>query len=547
MFRAKRNKFLLALLAIALFIPTVVAIVNYSRAKNGPVDTKSIVTMTMSDLDGNKTVFDKDNPDTEKIVGMFVKMSESASSVSTLPDALSAKPFYLIEMSNGSDSYTYKYYFDITGAQTYYMDGEGNSYSVDSSAAAEFLATQYAASVYADSNLPVLSISSGVDDVLPSSAKWAFKDAAGTLVDVDCTGKTTDQNIVYPVEGGMTASFSLAPDFLHVEIVNAADSSSLYNGDFDNDALFRFEGATQANVKVSAKWYPDDARGYEGEMSYSFSIEVSEAASFYLGADTIDVGEAVAITGIHVKDPADVKFTSSPELGYTPVFYADGDYVRAIIPVSLNCQSDTKYKFTVSYGAATQDLELTVNFRDYQRGTVNTYEVTDAVAALYTDATKQAAKDALDPIFASGEATLYFDGTFSEAVNGNYSRFFGRSYTVKPGDTEYKQTGVEYSAAAGTEVKAAAKGKVVYAGSLDVTGNVVIIEHGFGLKTLYAHLGSISVSVGDVVEKDAVIGTCGSTGFTNTSGVYVATYVGNVPVSPYLMWADGNWRTFPNP
>ncbi|MBR3423889.1 MAG: hypothetical protein IKG80_05305, partial [Clostridia bacterium] len=60
-------------------------------------------------------------------------------------------------------------------------------------------------------------------------------------------------------------------------------------------------------------------------------------------------------------------------------------------------------------------------------------------------------------------------------------------------------------------------------------------------------LGSISVSVGDVVEKDAVIGTCGSTGFTNTSGVYVATYVGNVPVSPYLMWADGNWRTFPNP
>ena len=61
--RAKKNKLLLAVLAIALFIPTVVAIVNYSRAKTGPVNTQSIVTMTMSDLDGNRTVFDKENPD----------------------------------------------------------------------------------------------------------------------------------------------------------------------------------------------------------------------------------------------------------------------------------------------------------------------------------------------------------------------------------------------------------------------------------------------------------------------------------------------------
>ena len=150
-------------------------------------------------------------------------------------------------------------------------------------------------------------------------------------------------------------------------------------------------------------------------------------------------------------------------------------------------------------------------------------------------------------MFASGSEVRYFEDAFIEPVNANMTRFFGRTYTVNPGGAEYRQGGVEYSAAEGTAVANVAKGKVVYVGNLDVTGNVVIVEHGFGLKTLYAHLASASVNVGDVVEQGAEIGKCGTTGFTNTSGVYVANFVGNVPVSPYNMWADGNWRAFPNP
>lgn len=546
--RAKKNKLLLAVLAIALFIPTVVAIVNYSRAKTGPVNTQSIVTMTMSDLDGNRTVFDKENPDTEKIVEIFLNMKDTATPVLTLPDALSSKPFYLVEMSNGSDNYVYQYYFDITGKDTYFLDGEGKAYMVDASSASEFLATQYSASVYSGSNIPTLSISADVGNVKPNSAKWAFKDAGGTLVDIDCSAKITSENIVYPVEGGMSASFDITPDYLHVEITSASSGDTIYNGDYDNNAAFVFDGSAQANVSVSAKWYHDDARDYEGEMTYSFGIEVSQGASFYLGADSVDTGEAVSVTALNVKDPSKIEFTSDPAIGYNPVFYKSGDYARAIIPISIDCKGDTTYKFTFKYGAVTQSVDLKVKFRDYERGTTNQYAVTEAVAALYTDATRQAASDVLTPILSSGSEEMYFDGgAFAEVFNGNYTRFFGRTYKITPGDAVYKQTGLEYYAADGTAVASVARGKVVYTGNLDVTGNVVIVEHGFGLKTLYAHLGSISVSVGDIVEKGATIGTCGSTGFTNTSGVYVANFVGTVPISPYTMWSDGNWKTFPNP
>ena len=548
--RVKNNKLLLAILAVALFIPTVIAIINLNRAKVGPVDVTSIVSMKMSDLEGNTTVFDKDNPDTEKMIDMFVRMNSKATSVTTLPDALSAKPFYLVEMSNGEIEYKYKYYFDITGADTYYEDGDGKVFSVTADAAAEFLATPYAASIYSGSSVPVLSISAGVKDVRPTAAKWAFKDAAGNLVDVDCSSKIIEQNAVYPVEGGMEASFSIAPDYLHVEITSDPSGESLFNSDYENNAAFRFDGAAHANVKINAKWYHDDAREYEGEMSYAFSIEVSEAASFYLGADSIESGSAVAVTGVNVKDPSAIVFSSEPAISYKPVFYADGDYVRAIIPFSADSVTNvngTSFKLTFKYGAVTQDLDLKVDYRDYQKGVNPTYEVSEAVAALYSDATKQAANEALGAIFAAESPERYFEDAFIEAVNSNMTRFFGREYTVNPGGASYRQNGVEYGAGDGTAVANVAKGKVVYSGTLDITGNVVVIDHGFGLRTIYAHLGSVSVNVGDVVDQGAQIGTCGSTGFTNTAGVYVANYVGTVAVSPYSMWADGCWRAFPNP
>ncbi len=548
--RVKNNKLLLAVLAVALFIPTVIAIINLNRAKVGPVDVTSIVSMKMSDLDGNTTVFDKDNQDTEKMIDMFVKMNAEATQVTTLPEALSAKPFYLVEMSNGSIEYKYKYYFDITGADTYYEDGDGKVFRISANAAAEFLATQYAASIYSGSNVPVLKISAGVTDVRPTAAKWAFKDAAGNLVDVDYTSKIIDQNAVYPVEGGMETSFSIAPDYLHVEINSDPSGDVLYNSDYENNAAFRFDGAAHANVKINAKWYHDDAREYEGEMSYSFSIEVSEAASFYLGTDKIESGSAVAVTGVNVKDPSAIEFSCEPAISYTPVFYTDGDFVRAIIPFasdSVTNVNGTSFKLTFKYGAVTQSLDLKVDYRDYQKNDAPTYDVSDAVAALYTDATKQAANDALGAIFAEGSAERYFEDAFIEAVDSPMSRFFGRIYTVNPGGVSYRQTGVEYKTGDGVTVANVAKGKVVYTGNLDVTGNVVVVEHGYGLKTLYAHLGSISVNVGDVVAQGAAIGTSGSTGFTNTAGVYVANFVGTVPISPYSMWADGVWRAFATP
>ena len=97
---------------------------------------------------------------------------------------------------------------------------------------------------------------------------------------------------------------------------------------------------------------------------------------------------------------------------------------------------------------------------------------------------------------------------------------------------------MDYSSAAGIDVNAWNAGEVVYAGSLDYPGNIVVIEHGYGLKTWYYNLGSVSVSVGDIVEKGTAIGTTGQSGFTGQTGAHIAMSVGTSFVSPYDTWED---------
>ena len=84
-------------------------------------------------------------------------------------------------------------------------------------------------------------------------------------------------------------------------------------------------------------------------------------------------------------------------------------------------------------------------------------------------------------------------------------------WRVIGGQREF-HTGVDISAPYGTPVSVVADGRVVYAGWLRGYGYTVIVYHGYGFATLYAHLSSISVDYGDRVFKAQIIGKVGNTG-----------------------------------
>ena len=97
---------------------------------------------------------------------------------------------------------------------------------------------------------------------------------------------------------------------------------------------------------------------------------------------------------------------------------------------------------------------------------------------------------------------------------------------------ERLHAGADLSAPAGTDIHAAAKGKVVVAEVRGGYGNCVVISHGHGIATVYAHQSRMLVQVGDKVKAGDLIGEVGSTGLSTGPHLHFETRVRGVPVDP---------------
>jgi murein DD-endopeptidase MepM/ murein hydrolase activator NlpD len=89
-------------------------------------------------------------------------------------------------------------------------------------------------------------------------------------------------------------------------------------------------------------------------------------------------------------------------------------------------------------------------------------------------------------------------------------------------------------------VPAANRGVVVFAGPLSIYGNTVILDHGLGLQTLYAHLSTIAVKPGDAVDKAQELGRTGTTGLALGDHLHYEVLVHGVSVTP-IEWWDARW------
>lgn len=100
---------------------------------------------------------------------------------------------------------------------------------------------------------------------------------------------------------------------------------------------------------------------------------------------------------------------------------------------------------------------------------------------------------------------------------------------------EKMHTGVDLIAAEGTDILAADNGKILKVAFSDAYGNYIIIQHNFKFKTLYAHLKSISVKEGQVVDISQKLGVIGSTGKSIFTHLHYEMYEFGVQVDPKIV------------
>lgn len=152
--------------------------------------------------------------------------------------------------------------------------------------------------------------------------------------------------------------------------------------------------------------------------------------------------------------------------------------------------------------------------------------------ALLAESASIAAKLRATPAVQADSGTARVSrGGFVRPVPGRITSPFG--YRVHPiFHVRRLHTGLDMSAGMGTPIHASAAGTVVFAGWRGGYGRVVMIAHGGGVSTLYAHQSAILVSVGRVVERGQVIGRVGSTGYSTGAHLHFEVRVSGSPVDP---------------
>lgn len=237
---------------------------------------------------------------------------------------------------------------------------------------------------------------------------------------------------------------------------------------------------------------------FSGEQSQGQPIKITQ-------------GQLLEVDVNNADNPDDIVFEQSIYDKFR--WYKENGFLRGYIPTNYNIKPGV---YQINYGIkskgvkSTQEIEIVAYEYHIQYLTVDSKTEKDT----RSDDAYDEYNEYYIPERNQSEPTRYYTEGFISPISGRLTTEFGETRYVNDQPTSYRHLGIDLAAPAGTEVKAANRGKVVMAKSLKLTGNTVMIDHGEGLFSVYHHMRKLSVRTGEIVERGQKIGEVGSTGFS---------------------------------
>ena len=277
--------------------------------------------------------------------------------------------------------------------------------------------------------------------------------------------------------------------------------------------------------------------GKTGTLTYPFTIVADFPATVSVSASETDPGELVVICVENLNE--DEKLEVETDLDFKPNIYRYGNKNIVMLPVSYYNEPDKVYQVKLTMGDEEYSYALRLNDKEF----ITQYMTIDAKVAASTRNEKSAEeiKQKIHPLRPVSDPEPYWQGKFIMPVEGGRvtETDFGKKRYVNDSPTSYRHNGLDIGHDKGTPVMASNNGRVLLADYLIETGNTVIIEHGFGLKTWYYHMDELRVETGDWVKKGDIIGTVGSTGFSTGPHLHFSASVNEVYINPMTLINEG--------
>jgi len=247
-------------------------------------------------------------------------------------------------------------------------------------------------------------------------------------------------------------------------------------------------------------------------------------------------GEVMSVT-IDSADPAEAPRVTA--FGrHAPVFNVPPTTWRALVGIDLDVKPGA-YDVTIETGPAEKRVR-SVHPVTIIRKVFQTRRLTVAEAYVNPPPEVQARIEAeaarLAELFGAESASRLWTGAFVRPVPDPANSAFG-SRSILNGQPRSPHGGTDFLSEAGTPVHAPNGGRVVLVGDLYYTGNTVVIDHGQGLVSLFAHLSAVNVQEGQDVTTGALIGLVGATGRVTGPHLHWTVRLGNARVDPLSLVA----------
>ncbi len=300
-------------------------------------------------------------------------------------------------------------------------------------------------------------------------------------------------------------------------------------------------GQTSASLsdwKLTAFEAEQSAEGYVGPVARSWTSRMVRAV---LPAPATDPGQRLAAVGYIVQpgdslpdlaqrfglDPQTI-LSANPAMGNDPDALRSGDELL-ILPVDgvyyEAVAGDTVFRIASRYGVAAEVIQSFPGNGLREDSTIAPGQGIVIPGAVVPEQVAAAASSGPLPFLPDA-------GVPAESAAGSGGLSWPITGVFTQGYSGYHE-GIDIATRAGTPVLAADAGYVASVGPYHAQyGNMVVINHGGGRQTLYAHLQSYAVEVGQTVEAQQVIGACGSTGNSTGPHLHFEVYENGVRQNP---------------
>ena len=269
------------------------------------------------------------------------------------------------------------------------------------------------------------------------------------------------------------------------------------------------------------------AIGYAATVAHTDASQTAKPVTITATPTSARPGDLVVLT---IVTPAPVESVRVRAFDRDlPSFGINKTTFSVLVGIDLAVVPGT-YRIAIESGATRIRFPLLVTARKFATRTLN---VDPAFVNPPPSAVPRIQREAkeLEGIWQSSMSPKLWDGAFVPPVPQPANSAFG-TRTILNGEARSPHSGADFGSPTGTPIKAPNAGRVVLADSLYYTGNTIVIDHGLGLYSLFAHLSEIGVHAEDPVKTGDVIGAVGATGRVTGPHLHWSVRVNGARVDP---------------